>query len=106
MLASCTREGSLDAAIDDATIRANDFVSFYRSHPGIVQVFFNGAKAEACYRKHVLLLLADGFGPQIYRRLPSTSPANASMSRAYRQSVWKRALRLALAGRVRAATAS
>lgn len=99
VLASCTREGSLDSSIEDDTICPNDFVSFYRAHPRIAQVFFNGAKAEACYRKHVLPLLADGFGPQTCRRLPSTSPANASMSRAYKQKVWKRALRLALAGR-------
>ena len=103
VLESCAREGSLDSAIDDATIRANDFVSFYRAHPRIAQVFFNGAKAEACYRKHVLPLLADGLGPPSYRRLPSTSPANASMSRAHKQRVWKQALRLALAGRVRSA---
>ena len=102
VLASCTRAGSLDSAIEDASISANDFVSFYRAHPGITQVFFNGAKAEACYRKHVLPLLADRFGPQQYRRLPSTSPANASMSRAYKQRVWKQALRLALGRQQRA----
>lgn len=99
VLASCAREGSLDSAIDDASVSVNDFASFYRSHPGIAQVFFNGAKAEACYRKHVLPVLADGLGPQQHRRLPSTSPANASMSRAYKLRVWKRALRLALVGR-------
>ena len=104
VLATCTREGSLDSAIEDASISANDFVSFYRAHPRIEQVFFNGAKAEACYRKHVLPLLAAGLGPSRYRRLPSTSPANASMSRAYKQRVWKRALRLAL-GRQRGAGA-
>ena len=104
VLATCAREGSLDSAIDDASISANDFVSFYRAHPRIEQVFFNGAKAEACYRRHVLPLLADGFGPPSHRRLPSTSPANASMSRAYKQRVWKRALRLAL-GRQRGAGA-
>jgi hypoxanthine-DNA glycosylase len=101
VLASCAREGSLDSAIDDASICANDFVSFYRAHPAIAQVFFNGAKAEACYRKHVLPLLAHGFGPQRYNRLPSTSPANASMSRAYKHRLWRQALRLALAGRQR-----
>ena len=106
VLAACAREGSLDSAIDDATISANDFVAFYRAHPGITQVFFNGAKAEACYRKHVLPLLADGLGPPSYRRLPSTSPANASMSRAYKHRVWKQALRLALAGRARAGGAN
>jgi len=103
VLESCAREGSLDSAIDDATICANDFASFYRAHPRIEHVFFNGAKAEACYRKYVVPLLPDGSASPSYRRLPSTSPANASMSRAHRQRVWKEALRLALAGRVRGA---
>ena len=99
VLESCAREGSLDSAIDDATIRANDFASFYRDHPRIAQVYFNGAKAEACYRKHVLPLLGDAPARISHRRLPSTSPANASMSRAYKHRVWTQALRLALAGR-------
>ncbi len=99
VLACCAREGSLDSAIDDASMSANDFAAFYRAHPRIAQVYFNGAKAEACYRKHVLPLLADGTGPASYRRLPSTSPAYASMSRAYKQKLWKQALRQALAGR-------
>jgi double-stranded uracil-DNA glycosylase len=97
VLASCVREGSLDSAIDDASISANDFVAFYRAHPRIAHVFFNGAKAEACYRRHVLPLLAEEPVSRSYHRLPSTSPANASMSRAYKRRVWKRALRLALA---------
>jgi hypoxanthine-DNA glycosylase len=103
VLETCTREGSLDTAIDDATASANDFASFYRAHPRIAQVFFNGAKAEACYRRQVLPVLAHGLGPRSFRRLPSTSPANASMSRAYKHRVWKQALRLALAGSARAA---
>ncbi len=103
VLESCAREGSLDSAIDDATICANDFVSFYRAHPRIVQVFFNGAKAESCYRKHVLPLLGALAAPPGYRRLPSTSPANASMSRAHKRRVWKQALRLALTRRSAAA---
>jgi double-stranded uracil-DNA glycosylase len=103
VLESCAREGSLDSAIDDATISANDFAAFYRAHPRIAHVFFNGAKAEACYRKHVLPALGETAAPRSHRRLPSTSPANASMSRAHRQRVWTQALRLALAARVRGA---
>jgi double-stranded uracil-DNA glycosylase len=103
VLESCAREGSLDSAIDDASISANDFASFYRGHPRIAHVFFNGAKAEACYRKHVLPLLGDAPAPPGYHRLPSTSPANASMSRAHKQRVWQLALRQALAGRKRGA---
>ena len=104
VLASCAREGSLDSAIDDASISANDFVAFYRAHPRITHVFFNGAKAEASYRKHVLPTLAPG--PAAYTRLPSTSPANASMSRAYKHRIWKQALRLALAAPQRALRAA
>jgi hypoxanthine-DNA glycosylase len=99
VLASCVREGSLDSAIDDASISANDFAGFYRAHPRIAHVFFNGAKAEASYRKHVLPALADGLWPENHGRLPSTSPANASMSRAYKHRVWIQALSLALSGR-------
>ena len=99
VLESCAREGSLDADIDDATIRANDFVSFYRAHPRIVQVFFNGVKAEACYRRYVLPLLANGPASPAYQRLPLTSPANASMSRAHKLRAWTQALRPVLAGR-------
>lgn len=98
VLESCAREGSLDSAIDEATIRANDFASFHRAHPRIAYVFFNGAKAESCYRRHALPLLGNLPAPPAYRRLPSTSPANASMSRAHKQRVWKQALILALAG--------
>lgn len=97
VLESCAREGSLDSAIDEDTIRANDFTSFYRAHPRIAQVFFNGAKAESCYRRHVLPSLGNLPAP-VYRRLPSTSPANASMSRAHKQRVWKQALLQALGG--------
>jgi hypoxanthine-DNA glycosylase len=99
VLESCAREGSLDSAIDDASICANDFARFFRAHPRIAHVYFNGAKAEACYRRHVLPALGDAPTPQSYRRLPSTSPANASMSRAHKQRVWRQALRLALEGR-------
>lgn len=106
VLESCAREGSLDSAIDDATLSANDFASFYLGHPRIAHVFFNGGKAEACYRKHVLPMLADAAASPSYRRLPSTSPANASMSRAHKQRVWRLALRPALAGHQTGGSAS
>ena len=99
VLESCVREGSLDSAIDDATIRANDFVSFYRSHPCIAHVFYNGAKAEACYRRYVLPLFESGSGPSNCARLPSTSPAHATMPPARKQTLWQQALARALADR-------
>jgi hypoxanthine-DNA glycosylase len=99
VLESCEREGSLDSAIDDATIHANDFASFYRAHRRIAQVFFNGAKAESCYRKYVPPWLEHREISPSYRRLPSTSPAHASMSLEEKQTQWRRALELALGSR-------
>jgi len=43
-LHACERAGSLDADIVDATSVANDFAGFFRDHPGIRRVFFNGAR--------------------------------------------------------------
>ena len=88
VLRSCKREGSLDSMIEADTQTANDFRTFFRAHPQITQVFFNGAKAEACFRQHVLRGI-DGRATRCYTRLPSTSPANASLSYARKLEVWR-----------------
>jgi len=80
VIQSCKRQGSLDSAIDNATITENDFVSFYRGCPNIRYVFFNGIKAEKEYFKRVLPGLSDEAGSIEYSRLPSTSPAMAQLS--------------------------
>jgi len=88
VLHSCVREGSLDASIE-AEI-ANDFARFFRAHPRLSHVFFNGAKAEASFRRHV----PPGAGAALrYRRLPSTSPAHASLSFARKLAAWRAILR-------------
>lgn len=87
VLQSCTRTGSLDAGIDDDSVVANDFRRFFLHHRGIRQVFFNGAKAEACYRAHVLPGIDRG--PPGYRRLPSTSPAHAALSWRQKLAAWR-----------------
>ncbi len=51
VLKSCYREGSLDSDIDQTTIVANDFNSFFEKYSKIKVVFFNGAKAEQLFRK-------------------------------------------------------
>lgn len=50
VLKSCEREGSLDSAIKSETIEVNDFPTFFKDHPHIRQVFFNGTKAQASYK--------------------------------------------------------
>ena len=89
VLQSCARQGSLDADIEDASIVVNDFRAFHLSHPHIRYVFFNGAKAEDYYRKHVLPTLGSQFGALQFQRLPSTSPAHASLSYAQKLKAWE-----------------
>ena len=91
VLASCARPGSLDADIDKTTIVANDFGSFFGKHPHIRAVFFNGGMAEQSFRHHVAPLLKNL--PQSFHRLPSTSPAHASLSRRQKALAWAMALR-------------
>jgi len=93
VLASCTRHSSMDADIDAESISANDFTSFFSKHPGITLVFFNGSMAEKCFRTHVQPLLQHR--TLHYQRLPSTSPAHASMSYQQKLNAWKVILRQA-----------
>ena len=94
VLASAERPGSLDSAIVHASVRANDFTTFFHAHPQIRRVFFNGRKAEELYRRYVLPELASsdlGTVAEVsYECLPSTSPAHAGMSFARKLEHWKR----------------
>lgn len=88
VLASCVRESSLDSHIRNES--ANDFASFFAHHPHIKQVFFNGSKAEQCFRKFVLEKQA--LPPLEFQRLPSTSPAHAGMRYADKLQAWRIAI--------------
>jgi G:T/U-mismatch repair DNA glycosylase len=57
---------------------ANDFAALFASFPTITHVFFNGAKSEAAFRRHVLPSLTGSL--RVLVRLPSTSPAHAGMT--------------------------
>jgi double-stranded uracil-DNA glycosylase len=87
VLASCTRDSSLDADIDETSTSPNDFASFFLAHPHITQVFFNGTVAEKYFRT----LVQHSLEPQSlhYQRLPSTSPTNASMPYHQKLNAWE-----------------
>jgi TDG/mug DNA glycosylase family protein len=89
VLEACFRSGSLDSAIDDESLVANDFSAFYTGHPNIERVFFNGAKAEAVYRRRVLPTLSGTAAALPLQRLPSTSPAHAGMSLQRKKAAWR-----------------
>lgn len=91
----CRREGSLDASIERDSIEANDFAALLERHPGIRCIAFNGAMAEQSFRRLVLpeLLQQPQHKGKIQRlRLPSSSPAHASLSLTDKITVWRRQL--------------
>jgi double-stranded uracil-DNA glycosylase len=89
VLQSCERASSLDADIVAASVVANDFAQFFRQHPAIRQVYFNGACAEQLYKRHVLPGLGEAFNHIQYYRLPSTSPANARLRFDAKLAAWQ-----------------
>lgn len=82
------RPGSLDASIQMDSIRANDFERFLGSHRRLRLICFNGAKAEALFRRKVLPELSNTTQMPRARTLPSTSPANAAIPYAEKLSRW------------------
>jgi hypoxanthine-DNA glycosylase len=93
VLHSCVRPGSLDAAIESQSVRANDIAGLLARHPGITRICFNGAAAEKLYRQHVAAHLAHRSLDTL--RLPSSSPAHATMRPEHKLERWRAALALA-----------
>ena len=54
VIANCHRPGSLDSAIAEDRMVTNDFDSFFRQHPHIDHVYFNGQKAASLFSKKVI----------------------------------------------------
>jgi TDG/mug DNA glycosylase family protein len=73
--------------IERDTQVANDFRTFFLMHKKITHVFFNGAKAEDCFKRYVLRDIDNA--SISYLRLPSTSPANAAMSFQHKLGMWR-----------------
>ncbi len=88
VLRACERPGSLDSAIESTTMVPNDFVAFFSAHGHIDRIFFNGAKAESVYLKAVRPLLPSATRRLACHRLPSTSPAHASMNYEQKRCAW------------------
>lgn len=83
VLRQCRRTGSLDSAIEPASMVPNDFATFFADHPHIVRVYFNGAAAQRNYDRLVAPNPGAGFV-----RLPSTSPAQ-TMRYADKLAAWR-----------------
>jgi TDG/mug DNA glycosylase family protein len=89
VLHACHRKGSLDANIETRSMMPNDFKKIFRQLPNMRAVFFNGATPEKIFRSRVLPTLPEKFQQLHYQRLPSTSPAYASLNRQQKLQQWR-----------------
>jgi TDG/mug DNA glycosylase family protein len=89
VLKMCTRTSSLDSDIVESSTVANDFAEFFLAHPRIEQIYFNGAKAQAVFQRHVVPTLTTFWAETPQVRLPSTSPANASIPLQTKLAQWQ-----------------
>jgi TDG/mug DNA glycosylase family protein len=89
VLAAAERPGSLDSSIVHATARVNDFRVFFREHPRLRRVLFNGRKAEQLFERFARPELGREFPRIRFACLPSTSPAHAGMTFAQKLDRWR-----------------
>ena len=87
VLASSVRPGSMDADIDIASASPNDFEAFFAQQPQLELVCFNGHKSEQLFTRLVQPYVS--MNTLKTERLPSTSPAYASMSFEQKLSIWR-----------------
>ena len=85
----CRRHGSLDSNIELPSVEPNNFAALFKRCPGITTIFFNGNKAAELFRKLILPKFAEKHPVLEYVTLPSTSPANASLSPARKLHRWR-----------------
>ena len=84
-LQNCVREGSLDSNIKNAV--PNDFETLLQKY-NITKLLFNGQKSFEFFKRYHEKLLET----TAYEIMPSTSPANATLSFEKKLAVWKKAL--------------
>ena len=92
VLARAERPGSMDADIDIASAVANPLGPLLERETSIALVAFNGRAAESMFRRFV----SGPFRPLDFVRLPSTSPAYASLTLAEKTEQWRSGLAPAL----------
>jgi len=89
VIAACRRSGSLDASIDLSSIRHHDIINLIRKHPAITAVGFNGSEAERQFLRAYRIRNESVPQHLHVQRLPSTSPAMASMTFSEKCMKWR-----------------
>ena len=89
VMQECERHSSLDSDIVEHSIKPNDFNDFFQRYPAILHICFNGAKAESSFMKYVLRTNKQLTHLHL-TRLPSSSPANASINKIKKLEAWRK----------------
>ncbi len=89
VLKTCQRPSSLDADIVASSVMPNDFSEFLVQRSSMRKIYFNGAKAEALFTRHVSRNFVSQLADVQLHRLPSTSPAYAAMGYTQKLSCWR-----------------
>lgn len=85
---TCQRETSLDADIQTSSIIPNDFSLLFDTNSSIKAICFNGRKAESVFLKYAAPNVSKLDLSIDFYCLPSTSPANASLSLQAKKDIW------------------
>ncbi len=85
VIAECSREGSGDDAIQDAT--ANPLLRLLRDYPQVGHIAFNGGTALRAARVFLPDLFEDGCVE--WQRFPSTSPRHARLKLEAKLGAWR-----------------
>lgn len=90
VLQYCERPGSLDSSIVRSSEVANDIPGLLVTQPSIVGIALNGGRALASFRRLILPGLDAAMQSRLtLLELPSTSPANAGMSKSEKRRRWQ-----------------
>jgi double-stranded uracil-DNA glycosylase len=93
VLESCERPGSLDSSIRVASELPNDIPALLDTHPTIIALALNGAKALQVYQRRIAPIIEASRRERLtLLALPSTSPANASIPRDIKLARWRELL--------------
>lgn len=84
----CVRPGSLDSAIDPASVVPNDLAALLGEAPQIRAIFFNGQSVAQLFRRHTWPRYRDLLAGLTLTVLPSTSPANARLDLQAKIQAW------------------
>lgn len=89
VLERAERNGSQDKKIVKGTEAPNDLTAFFRDHPSIKTVFFNGRLAEEYFQNLVVPHLHFGGGPRLLPALLSTSGGNSHATWEEKAENWR-----------------